>query len=67
VMDGVTGYFAEPKDAPSLAAAIAKVLHDPDKAKSMGASALSRVKRHFAMPQFIEKTLDVYKSALQEL
>ncbi len=66
VQEGVTGYLAEPKDAPALAAAIAKVLHDPDKAKSMGGSALSRVKRHFAMPLFIEKTLDVYKSAIRE-
>ena len=67
VQDGVTGYLAEPKDAPALAAAIAKVLHDPDRGKSMGGSALSRAKRHFAMPQFVEKTLDVYKSALQEI
>ncbi len=67
MQEGVTGHLAEPKDAPSLAAAIAKVLHDPDKAKSMGGSALSRAKRHFAMSTFIEKTLDVYKSALQEI
>jgi len=67
VLDGVTGYLSEPKDAPSLAAAIAKVLHDPEKAKSIGGAALSRAKRHYAMPQFIEKTLDVYKSALQEI
>jgi glycosyltransferase involved in cell wall biosynthesis len=67
IRDGVTGYLVEPKDAPALAAAIAKLLHDLDQAKSMGGSALSRARRHFAMPQFIDKTLDVYKSALQEI
>ncbi len=67
VQEGVTGYLVEPKDAPALAAAIAKLLHDPDKAKSIGGSALSRVKRHFAMSQFIDKTLDVYQAAMKEL
>lgn len=67
VQDGITGHLTAPKDAPALAAAIAKLLHDPEKAKSMGGSALSRVKRHFSMPRFIDKTLEVYGAALQEL
>jgi glycosyltransferase involved in cell wall biosynthesis len=66
VQEGVTGYLAEPKDAPSLAAAIAKVLHDPDKAKSLAGSGLSRAKRHFSMSFFIDKTLEIYKAALKE-
>jgi len=66
VQDKISGYLADPKDAPALATALAKVLHDPDRAKSMGGSALSRVRRHFAMPQFIENTLEVYKSAVKD-
>jgi glycosyltransferase involved in cell wall biosynthesis len=67
VQDKVTGYLVGPKDAPALAAAIAKILHDPAKAASMGQNALSRVRRQFAMPAFIEKTLEVYASAIGEL
>jgi glycosyltransferase involved in cell wall biosynthesis len=67
VQDGVTGTLAAPKDAPALAAAIAKILHEPARAKSMGGSALSRVRRHFKMDQFIEKTLEVYKAAIAAL
>jgi len=67
VQDRITGYLVDPKDAPSLASALAKILHDPERAKTLGNSALSRARRHFGMPQFIEKTLDVYKSAIGEL
>jgi len=67
VQEGITGYLAPPKDAPALAAAIAKLLHDMDKTKSMGGSALSRAKRHFSMSRFIEKTIDVYQAALSEI
>ncbi len=67
VQDRITGSLVEPKDAPALASAVARLLHDPDKVKSKGNAGLSRVRRHFAMPQFIENTLDVYKAAIGEL
>jgi glycosyltransferase involved in cell wall biosynthesis len=67
VQDKLTGCLVEPKDAPAIAAALARLLHDSDKAKSKGNAGLSRVRRHFAMPQFIEKTLEVYKSAIEDL
>ncbi len=66
VKDKVTGTLVEPKDAPALAAAIARLLHDPERAKLKGGAALSRVRRHFAMASFVEDTLAVYKSALKE-
>ncbi len=67
VVDSVTGYLAEPKEASSLASSIARLLHDPEKAKSMGAQGLSRVMSDFAMDRFVEKTFRVYQEALQSV
>jgi glycosyltransferase involved in cell wall biosynthesis len=62
-----TGYLVEPKDAPALAAALAKLLHDPSKEGSMGAKALEQIHLRFTMPLFIDKTLEVYQAAVGEL
>jgi len=67
VQPKITGYLVEPRDAPSLAAALAKLLHDPSKAKGMGQNAHARALERFAMGPFIQKTLDVYQAALGEL
>ncbi len=67
VQEGVTGYLVDPEDAPALASAIARLLHEPAKARSMGDSAWSRVKRHFSMEHFVERTLRIYQEALSSL
>jgi glycosyltransferase involved in cell wall biosynthesis len=67
VQDKITGCLVEPKDAPGLATALARLLHDPDRIKSKGNAGLSRVRRHFSMPQFIDRTLDVYKAAVKDV
>ena len=59
-----TGWLVEPKDAPALAAALAKILHDPARAQAMGQNALAVVREHFAADAFIEKTVAVYKAAI---
>lgn len=62
-----TGYLVEPKDAPALAAAVAKILHDPSRASTMGQNGFRQVCSRFAMPLFIEKTLEVYQAAIGDL
>ena len=68
VRDKVTGYLVDPKDAPALAAAIAKILHDPDESQSRWAARhRADVRQRFGMPRFVENTLEVYKAAMGEL
>jgi glycosyltransferase involved in cell wall biosynthesis len=66
VKDKVTGHLVDPKDAPALASAVAKILHEPGKAKSMGDAAVALARRDYGMGDFIDRTLDVYKAALKD-
>jgi glycosyltransferase involved in cell wall biosynthesis len=67
VQDGLTGLLVEPKDAPDLARALASLLHDPKRIAVMGEAARTRAEEHFGLPQFVDKTLAVYKDALAEV
>ena len=64
VQDKVTGTLINPKDAPALAAAVARLLHDRERMQSKGQAGLARVKSQFSMSRFIDKTLAVYQAAL---
>jgi len=67
VQEGVTGLLVPPKDAPTLAAAVAKILHEPAKAAAMGQKAHTKAEERFSMESFIDMTLDVYRAAVGEL
>ncbi|MFA5975859.1 MAG: glycosyltransferase family 4 protein [Elusimicrobiota bacterium] len=67
VKDGETGFLADPKDAPSLARALAVMLHDPTRTAAMGKAARQRAEKLFGIPRFVEETLSVYKDALAEI
>ncbi len=67
VLDHATGILVEPKDAPALAAAIARLLHDREKMLTKGQAGLERVKSQFSLARFIDKTFAVYQAALGEL
>jgi glycosyltransferase involved in cell wall biosynthesis len=47
VLDGVTGYVVPPADAPALAAALVRLLRQPDLAEHMGTRARQRVLTYF--------------------
>ncbi len=64
VQEKVTGNLVEPKNAPALAAAIARLLHDQEKISTKGHAGFARVKNQFSMRGFIDKTLSVYQAAL---
>jgi glycosyltransferase involved in cell wall biosynthesis len=46
--DGVTGYLAAPGNPESLAAAMARILDDPEAAQRMGAAGQARAEQEFA-------------------
>ncbi len=62
VSHGETGLLVPPRDAKELAAAISKLLKDPERRDRMGRAGLERVKRLFSAEEMVEKTLDVYRN-----
>ncbi len=62
VSHGETGFLVPPRDANDLAAAISKLLKDPEQRERMGRAGLERVKRLFSAEEMVEKTLGVYRN-----
>jgi glycosyltransferase involved in cell wall biosynthesis len=56
VQDGVTGVLYEPDDAIAGAAAVKRLIDDPDGAERMGAAARRRVEEHFEIGRQIAET-----------
>jgi glycosyltransferase involved in cell wall biosynthesis len=67
IQDNSTGVLVDPKDAPSLAAGLAKLLHDPAKLAAMGEAARVRAVDQFRMADFVDKTIGIYKAARAEV
>ncbi len=59
---GVEGLLVEPDDPSALAAALARLLRDPELRLAMGAAARKRFERQFAPGPFVEALADVYAS-----
>jgi glycosyltransferase involved in cell wall biosynthesis len=60
VEHGVTGLLVPPGDARALAAAIVKLVEQPDVARRMGWAARRSVVKEFSDDRIIEQTLQVY-------
>lgn len=60
VVDGETGFLVPPRDPAALAAAICRMLSDPEMARSMGVAGRRRAETAFSMERMIQETLDVY-------
>jgi len=65
VEDGVTGVLVPPGDAGALAAALSKMIDDPQGAASMGRQALHRVRR-FTASAIVGRIEEVYRRVLAE-
>lgn len=63
VVDGKTGILVPPYDETAMASAIARLLVDPDRRKTMGIEARRRVEREFA----IERTVAEFSSLVANL
>jgi len=60
VADGQTGVLVEPANPEALAAAIARLLRDPEEARRMGEAGRERVERVFDIEQMVDRIEQVY-------
>ena len=61
VVPGETGELVEPGDAKPLAAAIVKLLKNPDLRRAYGEAGRQRVAEHFGVDRLVEGTLACYR------
>ena len=64
VVDGETGLLCRPSDAGALAAAIERLLTDPEEARGMGERARARVESRFSVDAMVEGNLKVYREVV---
>jgi glycosyltransferase involved in cell wall biosynthesis len=62
VADGATGCLVPPADPSALAAALGRLLRDPDAARRMGAAGRRRALERFALDRHVEATAAVYRA-----
>ncbi len=61
---GVTGLTVPPRNAYALAQAITSLLRSPEMREHYGQNGLQRVRQHFTVAQMLDRTLQLYESAL---
>jgi len=66
VTDGVTGYYAEPWQPESLAAALSKAFDSPAETAEMGHEGYLRLVTHFTKQIWLEKMQAVYSSVRRQ-
>ncbi|MDQ3769753.1 MAG: glycosyltransferase, partial [Actinomycetota bacterium] len=60
VVDGLTGVHVPPRDPERLAAALRRLLDDPDRRRTMGAAGVSRVRKLYTWERVAAATEEVY-------
>jgi glycosyltransferase involved in cell wall biosynthesis len=66
VVNSVTGILVPPRDAPSLAAALARLIDDAPLRARLGAAGRARVEENFSDAIICAKTLAVYESLVPQ-
>jgi rhamnosyl/mannosyltransferase len=66
-IDGVTGITVPPREPEALAAAITRLLDNPELRARYGAAATRRVREEFSLEAMASRTLDLYHDILPEL
>jgi glycosyltransferase involved in cell wall biosynthesis len=64
VVDGETGLLVRPGDPAALAAALRRLLEDPELRRKLGAAGRARVGTHFTLDSFHEAHVAVYRREL---
>jgi glycosyltransferase involved in cell wall biosynthesis len=64
VSDGETGLLVAPRDAAGLRGAVERLLADRELRRRLGSAARARAEERLGWDAVIERTLDVYRSAL---
>jgi len=65
VLDGETGFIANPFDVPAYADRIATLLADSDLRQSMGRAGRERLESHFGIDRLHREFIEVYEGARQ--
>jgi glycosyltransferase involved in cell wall biosynthesis len=66
IVPGVTGLLCEPGDANGLAAAIIRLLRDPELGRTLGNHGRAHVTRHFAAEVVGRSYIELYQEALHD-
>src|SRR5438094_862985 len=66
VVDGETGLLVPPARPDALAAALTRLLNDPDTRRRMGQAGRRRVEAHFSWASVAERTERVYSDAIAD-
>ena len=61
VVDGTTGLLAPAGDAEAFAAALSRLLADPQRRRALGDAGRRRVHDEFSVARMAERTIDVYE------
>jgi glycosyltransferase involved in cell wall biosynthesis len=64
VVDGETGLLVPPDDVAALAAALERLVREPERRRRMGDAGRHRAEAHFDLPAFHRAHLDLYASEL---
>ncbi len=60
VVDGETGFLFEPGDPAAAAAAVERILADPEGAGRLGEAGRERVRREFGLERMVGETVALY-------
>jgi glycosyltransferase involved in cell wall biosynthesis len=63
--DGVTGLLVPPENADALAAALLRLLRDPDLAEELGTNGCEYVRQNLSVEKLIERTDNLYSELLR--
>lgn len=66
VVDDETGWLVPPADPVALAAAVRRLLADPERAAAFGRAGRQRVEAEFSWDRIAALTLDVYREAMNQ-
>jgi glycosyltransferase involved in cell wall biosynthesis len=64
VQDDITGLLVEPRNPTALAAAIGKLLDDPEQAQQMGQAGRKRLETVFSQQTMIDQTAALYREIM---
>jgi glycosyltransferase involved in cell wall biosynthesis len=64
VVDGVTGLYVSPRNAPELAGALTRLIHDPSLRAAMGKAGRRRVEEFFDQRKQIDRLEEVYREVI---
>jgi glycosyltransferase involved in cell wall biosynthesis len=64
VVDGETGLLVPPGDPAALAAALDRLIQDPELRRTMGTASQRRARSRFSAQQMVERTQALYAELL---